>query len=101
LPLHILAVDHAIPRAQGGPDEEWNYQLLCSYCNPVKGDRLTTQQLWAVNQESGVLTDIDRVRRLWKARARERRAIIGRHPFGTGRRLTEAGQCRLGGAVQE
>ena len=73
LPLHILAVDHAIPRAQGGPDEEWNYQLLCSYCNPVKGDRLTTQQLWEVNQVSGVLTDIERVRRLWKARERERR----------------------------
>ena len=73
LPLHILAVDHAIPRAQGGPDEEWNYQLLCSYCNPVKGDRLTTQQLWEVNQVSGVLTDIERVRRLWKAREGERR----------------------------
>lgn len=73
LPLHILAVDHAIPRAAGGPDEEWNYQLLCSYCNPVKGDRLTTQQLWEVNQVSGVLTDIERVRRLWKAREGERR----------------------------
>ena len=73
LPLPILAVDHAIPRAQGGPDEEWNYQLLCSYCNPVKGDRLTTRQLWEVNQASGVLTDIERVRRLWPARARERR----------------------------
>ena len=73
LPLHILAVDHAIPRAQGGPDAEWNYQLLCSYCNPVKGDRLTTQQLGAVNQSSGVLTDLERVRRLGPARARERR----------------------------
>ena len=73
LPLHILAVDHAIPRAQGRPDEEWNYQLLCSYCNPVKGDRLTTQQLWEVNQVSGVLTDIERGLWLWPARARERR----------------------------
>ena len=73
IPLYLLSVDHVVPRAGGGPDEEWNYQLLCSYCNPVKGDRLTTQQLWEANMESGVLTDIERVRRLWKARERERR----------------------------
>ena len=73
IPIYLLSIDHVVPRAAGGPEEEWNYQLLCSYCNPVKGDRLTTQELWAVNLESGVLTDIERVRRLWKAREAERR----------------------------
>ena len=73
IPIYLLSIDHVVPRAAGGPDEEWNYQLLCSYCNPVKGDRLTTKELWEANLKSGVLTDIERVRRLWKAREGERR----------------------------
>ena len=32
-------VDHIIPKAKGGGDYYENYQLLCSNCNRVKGDR--------------------------------------------------------------
>ena len=34
-----LEVDHIVPRAKGGTDHLSNLQLLCSYCNRVKGDR--------------------------------------------------------------
>lgn len=34
-----LEVDHIIPRAKGGTDHLTNLQLLCSYCNRVKGAR--------------------------------------------------------------
>ena len=37
LPERLLAVDHIKPRAKGGTDELANLQLLCSYCNSVKG----------------------------------------------------------------
>ena len=32
-----MEVDHIIPRAIGGPDDDTNLQLLCGHCNRVKG----------------------------------------------------------------
>ncbi|MDE2845227.1 MAG: HNH endonuclease [Gemmatimonadota bacterium] len=34
-----LTIDHIIARTQGGTDHIDNLQLLCHYCNAVKGDR--------------------------------------------------------------
>lgn len=32
-----MEVDHKIPRAKGGPDDDTNLQLLCGHCNRIKG----------------------------------------------------------------
>lgn len=37
--IRHLEIDHIIPKAKGGGDYYENYQLLCSHCNRVKGDR--------------------------------------------------------------
>jgi len=34
-----LEVDHIVPRSKGGTDHLSNLQLLCGYCNRVKGNR--------------------------------------------------------------
>lgn len=38
-------IDHIIPIAHGGPDEEWNYQLLHKYCNLAKRHTLTPKAI--------------------------------------------------------
>lgn len=35
-----LTIDHIIPKALNGGDEEENYQILCEKCNEDKGDKL-------------------------------------------------------------
>ena len=39
LKLRHLAVDHVVPRKEGGTHEFSNLQLLCASCNSVKGKR--------------------------------------------------------------
>lgn len=39
LPEHSLTIDHIVPKSKGGTDDPANLQLLCSSCNPTKGDR--------------------------------------------------------------
>lgn len=38
-PYSNFTIDHVIPVAKGGADTNGNLQLLCNYCNSVKGDR--------------------------------------------------------------
>lgn len=38
-PFKNMTVDHVIPRSRGGTDHLENLQLLCNYCNSLKGSR--------------------------------------------------------------
>ena len=44
-----LAIDHKIPRSQGGSDDEDNLQTLCRFCNTQKGVKSNEEWLryWA------------------------------------------------------
>ena len=37
--IRNLTIDHRVPRSKGGTDHIENLQLLCGWCNSVKGDR--------------------------------------------------------------
>lgn len=32
----MLTIDHIMPKARGGPNKDWNYQLMCTVCQLVK-----------------------------------------------------------------
>ena len=49
-----MEVDHVIPRAKGGPDDDANLQLLCGHCNRVKG-KSTMEEARVRLKELGVL----------------------------------------------
>ena len=43
--LRNMTIDHIIPRAHGGPDDDANLQLLCQACNSLKGTRTMTEAI--------------------------------------------------------
>ena len=49
-----LEIDRIVPKARGGKYEWGNVQLLCNWCNPMKGNR---SQEWFLNhlRELGVI----------------------------------------------
>lgn len=48
-----FAIDHIIPRSQGGPNTRDNLQLLCSHCNSTKGnDDMATLRRRLAQQEA-------------------------------------------------
>ena len=50
-PLRNMILDHIIPRAHGGPDDDENLQLLCGTCNSLKGVRTMTEAITALVKE--------------------------------------------------
>ena len=49
-PLRNMTVDHIIPRAHGGPDDDDNLQLLCGACNSTKGTGTMTEAIAKLRQ---------------------------------------------------
>ena len=56
LPLHVLTIDHIVPRSRGGLDAVGNLQLLCHTCNAIKGNR-TMEYLRTELRRREILTD--------------------------------------------
>ena len=56
LPRDLLETltDHIIPVARGGPDVEWNWQVLHALCNTCKREHLTEQAV-ALAAQYGVV----------------------------------------------
>lgn len=48
--LSNLTIDHIVPTSKGGPDSNGNIQLLCHYCNSVKGDRSMAYLISEINK---------------------------------------------------
>lgn len=49
-----LEVDHVIPKAKGGPDDDKNLQLLCGSCNRIKGKH-TMEEAMVRLKELGII----------------------------------------------
>ena len=49
-----MDVDHIIPKARGGPDDDDNLQLLCHNCNVIKGKKAMEEAI-ARAKELGIL----------------------------------------------
>ena len=53
---HWLTIDHIIPKSKDGGNQANNIQLLCSFCNAIKGNR-TMEYLRTELRRRGILTD--------------------------------------------
>jgi len=40
--LAMMTQDHILPQSKGGPNEMWNLQTMCSFCNGRKGANVPT-----------------------------------------------------------
>ena len=49
-------VDHVMPTAKGGINDDFNLQLLCGNCNRIKGKRLDMDELSVALRERGILS---------------------------------------------
>ena len=54
-PYRNMTVDHIVPKSRGGSDHIDNLQLLCSFCNSLKGDR-TQEWFMAELRRRGIVT---------------------------------------------
>jgi len=52
-----LEIDHIVPKSKGGGDYYENYQLLCSACNKMKGNRPMEYLRMKRNKEEELLKD--------------------------------------------
>lgn len=52
-----MEVDHVIPTAKGGPNDDTNLQLLCGHCNRVKGKN-TMAEAKVRLKELGILVPV-------------------------------------------
>ena len=59
LPLRLLDVDHIIPKSKDGPDTADNVQLLCKFCNNLKGNKDNNHLIQRIEalRELGYLDD--------------------------------------------
>lgn len=53
--IRHMEIDHELPKAKGGPDDDTNLQLLCGHCNRVKGKGTMAEAMVRL-KELGVLT---------------------------------------------
>ena len=51
--LRNLTLDHIVPQSKGGGEADSNLQLLCGYCNSVKGNR-TQEELLNALYKNGI-----------------------------------------------
>ena len=55
MPGKNLTFDHIRPQSMGGRHNIANLQLLCNYCNSLKGSRLSNPEVIAILMERGLL----------------------------------------------
>ncbi len=56
MPAKNLTFDHIQPQSMGGRHNIANLQLLCNYCNSIKGNRLTNQEVIEILIQRGLLS---------------------------------------------